>query len=204
VNIDRGQEAAMSFARTIRLVAVLLVAGVAALTPDVSWAVDAFLKIDSCQGAETTKGFEKQIRLSGFNARIDRAAAAGGAGTAQGKLTIQPIEILKDLDLCSPQFFLDAVTGKHIKEATITFVREGDGKPEPYFMIKLTDLLIIGIEHMTVTRGQSTIQDTRGVDVNAPADGIQEVVTLSYSKIQLTDMISKKTVGFDAAAAKKL
>jgi type VI secretion system Hcp family effector len=110
---------------------------------------------------------------------------------------IQPIEVLKDLDGCSPQFFLDTATGTPIKEATITFVRLNRiGQNEQYFQIKLTDIQITGVESMTVSKGETTLQDAGAVEVNQVPDGVQEVVTLAFRKIQLIDLISKKTVTF--------
>jgi len=188
----------MVFARSIRLVTGSIAFAVAALAPNVSWAVDAFLKISDCDGPETRKGFEKQIPLAGFNSRVRNTATTGGGGAGAGRPEIQPIEVLHDLDVCSPQFFLDTVTGKHVQEATITFVRpDKRGMEVSYFQIKLSDVLITGVESMTVNKGETTVQDAGAVEVSQAPDGIQEVVTLSFSKIQLTDLISKKTVTFD-------
>jgi type VI protein secretion system component Hcp len=49
--------------------------------------------------------------------------ATGGGGVGTGKVEAAPIQVLKDFDQCSPQIFLDVVTGKHVKEVTILFTR---------------------------------------------------------------------------------
>ena len=180
----------------LRMVAVaVLVVAVTAMAPNVSWAVDAFLKIADCDGPEKTKGFEKQIHLTGFDAKATNTLTITGGGAGAGKAVIGSIEVLKDVDQCSPQFYLDTVSGTRIASATITFVQPNRTS---FFQIKLTDVLITSIEHMTVTKGEKTIQDAGTLDLNsATVTGLQEVVGLTFSKIQLTDLVSGKTAAFD-------
>ena len=182
--------------RSWLLVLGMLVAAVA-VTPNASWAVDAFLKIADCDGPVKTKGFEKQIHLTGFDAKVANTLTIGGAagGAGAGKAVIGPLEVLKDVDQCSPQFYLDSVTGKAIPSATITFTQPG---LTPFFQIKLSDVFITSVEHMTVTKGDKTIQDSGTLDLNTTTvTGLQEVVGLTFSKIQLTDLVSGKTAAFD-------
>jgi len=182
--------------RWLLVVGMLVVA--VALVPNVSWAVDAYMKIADCDGPVKTKNFEKQIHLTGFDAKITNTLTVTGGGAGVGKAVIGPIEVLKDVDQCSPQFYLDSVTGRSIPSVTITFTQPG---LTPFFQIKLTEVFITSVEHMTVTKGDKTIQDAGTVDLSsALVTGIQEVVGLSFFKIQLTDLVSGKTAGFDQRA----
>ena len=176
------------------LVLVMLVVAVA-LVPNPSWAVDAFLKLADCDGPVKIKGFEKQIHLTGFDAKVSTPVTFTGGSVAFSKPAISPIEVLKDVDQCSPQLYLDSVTNKGISSATITFVQPS---LTPFFEIKLTDVFITSLEHVTVTKGDKTIQDAGSVDLNSTlVTGLQEVVGLTFFKIQLTDLVSGKTSGFD-------
>jgi type VI secretion system Hcp family effector len=189
----------MVFRENLRLVIVSLAFAVGALTPDVSWAVDAYLKITGCDGPETRKGFEKQIHLAGFNSRVHSATGSTG-GTNAGRAVIQPIEVLHDLDACSPQFFLDTVLARRIDQATITFVRDNQaGLSESYFQISLQNVVITGVESMTVSNGERTVQDAGAIEINqnrTNGTAIQEVVTLSFGSMILKDLISNKTITF--------
>jgi len=176
------------------LVFGMLVVAVA-LVPNPSWAVDAFLKLADCDGPVKTKGFEKQIHLIGFDAKVSAPVTISNGGVAFTRPVLSPIEVLKDVDQCSPQLYLDSVTNKAISSATITFVQPN---LTPFFEIKLTDVFITSLEHVTVTKGDKTIQDAGSVDLNSTlVTGLQEVVGLTFFKIQLTDLVSGKTTGFD-------
>ncbi len=193
--------------RRLRFLLVPLAFGVVALAPAVSWAFEAFLKISDCNGPETSKAFQGQIRLSGFSSRLKIPIAVDvGGGGATGRPQLAPIEVLKDLDRCSPQFFIDAVTGRNIQTAAITFVRTTvKGIEEAFFRIKLTDVMITALDTTSVAKtGQDdprNIQDPATIELNTAAlMGVQEVVSLMFRKIELKDLKTGTTVTFDVAA----
>jgi type VI protein secretion system component Hcp len=114
--------------------------------------------------------------------------ATGGAGAGTGKVEAAPIQVLKDFDQCSPQIFLDVVTGKHVKEVTIT----------------LSDVTISSVEGTTTARNGTedvrNIQESAATEVNTgDPTAVQEIVAFTFRKIQLTDLTTNKTVSFDFA-----
>src|SRR5256885_14307941 len=108
---------ALAASRTSLPVAVFALALVV-LLPTASWAaLNAYLKLDDCNGTLAAGGLTGLLPLTGFTSKFSTSVATGGAGT--GKVEAAPVQVLKDFDQCSPQIFLDVVTGRHAKEGTI-------------------------------------------------------------------------------------
>ena len=194
--------------RVVWTAVVVMALGAVAFAPQPSWAFDAFLKISDCQGPETRKAFVGQIHLSGFASSVQIPVTTlreggGGSTMVTGSPKLSPIEVLKELDRCSPQIFRDAVAGTRIPEALISFVRTTPtGLEQVYFRIKLTDVQIIGVDSSTIARqGQNdarNIEDASRSSLNTGSPiGVQEVVKLLYRRIELTDVLSGQTVSFD-------
>lgn len=185
-------------------VVVPLVLGCIVVSPSTSWAaLNAYLKLPNCAGPVTAAGVQGAIALNGFTSKAinTTSIAAGGAGA--GKAQISPIQVLKDFDNCSPRIFADVVTGQHLQQVTIFFTRASkSGKEQPFFKITLTDVLITGIEATTVARTGAedlrNIQDATAPEVNTgDPTALQEIVTLTFRKIELTDVVTGTTVNFD-------
>ena len=179
------------------LVAMPLLAAVLGPSPQASAAVttfDAFLKISDCEGPVTRGAFAKQIHITGFTSRIQNIASAStGEGGGAGKIQVQPIQILKDLDKCSPVFFLAAAQGELIKTATITFVKTDiTGRETAFFQITLTNVRIVSVEATGVVKtGQvdaSAIQDPANEVTEGGLAGVQEIVGLSFETIELKNL----------------
>ena len=58
---------------------------------------------------------------------------------------MNPFSITKRIDSASTALFRDLVTGKHIKNATVTFVKPG-AKPFAYLIYKFDDLLLTDVD----------------------------------------------------------
>ena len=72
------------------------------------------------------------------------AHGSGGGGGA-GKVHVHDIHVTKHLDKASPALMLHCCNGKHIGSGLIT-VRKAGEKPVEYLKIKLTDILISGVQ----------------------------------------------------------
>jgi len=83
----------------------------------------------------------------------------------------------------------------------------GAGKEQPFFKIVLKDVTIGAVEATTVaktgTEDLRNIQESTAPEVNTgdPA-AVQEVVTLTFRRIELTDLATNTTVTFDFAENK--
>ena len=192
-----------------RLLAVVtpLALGLVVLLPSPSWAaLNAYLKLSDCDGTVTAGGISGLIQLNGFTSKVaNTASPVSGGGSGAGKAEASPIQVLKDLDKCSPHLFLDVVTGKHLPTVTILFTRATRaGKEQPFFKIVLKDVTISAVEATTVaktgTEDLRNIQESTAPEVNTgdPA-AVQEVVTLTFRRIELTDVSTNTTVTFDFA-----
>jgi type VI secretion system secreted protein Hcp len=115
-----------------------------------------------------------------------------GTGLASGKRTHEPLTIVKELDASSIQFFQAAVTNELLKSVTCTFYRAyrsgaaaGAGAGRPYFRITLTNALIVEYKDS-------------GDGINGDALGDErERISLTYQRIELTDLDSNGTAGDD-------
>jgi len=171
--------------------------------PTASWAaLNAYLKLSDCDGTVAAGGLTGLIRLEGFTSKFTNSLTSSGGGGA-GKAQASPLQVLKDLDKCSPKIFLDVVTGKHLQTVTILFTHPTKGgKDQAFFRMTLTDVIITAIENTTVAKAGTeelrNIQDPTSAELNTGnPTAVQEIVTLSFGKITLTDLVTNTTVTFD-------
>ena len=76
------------------------------------------------------------------------------------------------------------------------------GKEQAFFKITLTDVFITAIENTTVAKAGTedlrNIQDSTAAELNTGTPtAVQEIVTLSFGKITLTDLVTNTTGTFD-------
>ena len=200
---------ALAASRTSLPVAVFALALVVLLPTASSAALNAYLKLDDCNGTLSAGGLTGLLPLTGFTSKFSVAGTGlpGGGGGA-GKAEAAPIQVLKDFDQCTPQIFLDVVTGKHLQKVTILFTRASkNGKEQAFFKITLTDVTISSVEGTTTARNGTedlrNIQESTATEVNTgDPTAVQEIVAFTFRKIELTDLVTNKTVSFDFAANK--
>ena len=109
-------------------------------------AVDMFLKLDGIKGESKDKGHPDEIHIESFSWGLSQTGAHGsGGGGGAGKVSVHDISVTKFLDKASPELMLACCNGKHIKEGLIT-VRKAGENPVEYLKIKLSDILISGVQ----------------------------------------------------------
>ena len=195
---------ALAASRKSLPVVLVLALSLVVVLPTASWAaLNAYLKLSDCDGTVAAGGLTGLIRLEGFTSKFTNSLTSPGGGGVGGKAQASPIQLLKDLDKCSPQIFLDVVTGKHLPTVTILFTHATKGgKDQAFFKITLTDVIITAIENTTVAKAGTedlrNIQDPTASELNAGnPTAVQEIVTLAFGKITLTDLVTNTTVTFD-------
>jgi type VI secretion system secreted protein Hcp len=94
-------------------------------------------------------------------------------------VTIQSFSITKKLDKASPVLFQAAATGKHFKEATLSFMRKAGGKEQTYLKFDFQNVLI------------SSVQDGGAANKATPT----EQVTFNFQKCKETFFDSKGRAG---------
>jgi type VI secretion system secreted protein Hcp len=109
-----------------------------------------FLKIDGIAGESRDAKHKDEIELVSFAWGVGRAgqvAGGGGGGGAAGKVKLKALDFLMKVNKASPQLFLAAVSGKHIKEATLS-VRRAKKAALEYLKIKFEDVLVTSYEQV--------------------------------------------------------
>ena len=104
--------------------------------------MDYFLKIDGIQGESQDAKHKGEIELVSFAWGVDVASGGteGGGGGA-GRARLEPFHFTMLTNKASPQLFLSTVTGKHLKEATLSVRRAGKQALE-YLKIKFSDVFV--------------------------------------------------------------
>ena len=68
----------------------------------------------------------------------------GAGGAASGKASFRDFSFIHQLDKASPVLMRACATGQHVRDATITVRKAGQGQQE-YLVIKMTDVVITGV-----------------------------------------------------------
>src|SRR5436305_3230670 len=97
----------------------------------------ATLTIDGIPGDENNRSNSKEITLLSYTQDIQNQAGSFGGG-AGGKAIISNVRVRKPVSAASVPLLLAAASGKHFKQATIHFTK--DGKPNDFYTVKLEDV----------------------------------------------------------------
>jgi type VI secretion system secreted protein Hcp len=102
---------------------------------------DYFLKLDGIAGESRDAKHKDEIELVSFSWGVEQSGRGSGSGGGAGRAQFKGFEFLMRVNKASPQLFLATVSGKHIKEATLSVRRAGKAALE-YLKIKFTDVLV--------------------------------------------------------------
>lgn len=121
-----------------------------------------FLKIDGIEGESTQKDHKGEIQIDSFAVSAQGAQGAGSqsSGAGAGKVNIQSFSITKTLDKSSPVLFQAAATGKHFKDAVLSFAHKAGGKEQTYLKFDFQNVLISSVQDGSSGGGQPTEQVT--------------------------------------------
>jgi|GEM_PF-3906117 len=102
------------------------------------------------KGDSTFKGYEGLIQVLSFNLGVKNSVTfgSGTAGAGVGKSSFSPITVYKYTDIASPLLFLACAQGTLIRGPVVLHavrVVEGQGAPQEYLTITLTNVVVSGI-----------------------------------------------------------
>ncbi len=103
--------------------------------------MDYFLKIDGIPGESRDAKHKGEIELVSFAWGVDVERGGGGGGGGSGRARFEPFHFTMLTNKASPQLFLATVTGKHLKEATLSVRRAGKQAVE-YLKIKFSEVFV--------------------------------------------------------------
>jgi type VI secretion system secreted protein Hcp len=158
-------------------------------------AVDYFLKLDGIKGESQDAKHKGEIDIMAFSVGLAQLANLGsGGGGGTGKVKFEDITISKVTDTSSTTLALFCANGKHIKDALITCRKAGEN-PVEYLKIKLTDVIVSGVQFGGHHEGQ-----------------VAESVTLAFGKINMEYAAQDSkgvgtaagSMGWDVAANQKI
>jgi len=132
-------------------------------------AIDMFLKLDGIKGESKDDKHKDEIHIESFSWGMSQTGSMGhGGGGGAGKVSVHDISISKNVDKSSCDLMYHCASGKHIPSGLIT-VRKAGEKPLEYLKIKLTDILISGVQDSGSGHG----------------DQVGESITLNFAKFQV-------------------
>jgi len=110
-------------------------------------AVDMFLKLDGIKGESQDHKHKDEIHIQSWSWGMSQTGTMGtGGGGGAGKVHVHDISITKAVDKSSPALMLHCCNGKHIPNGLVTVRKAGD-KPLEYLKMKLTDIIISGVQN---------------------------------------------------------
>jgi type VI secretion system secreted protein Hcp len=127
---------------------------------------DYFLKLDGIPGESRDAKHKDEIELVSFGWGVTQSGRGSGSGSGAGRAQFKAFEFLMRVNKASPQLFLATVSGKHIKEASLSVRRAGKAQLE-YLKIKFTDVLLTSFAQA------------------GAADAPDEMVAFDFAKIEL-------------------
>ena len=121
-----------------------------------------FLKLDGIKGESADHKHGGEIHIESFSWGVSQTGTHGTAGGGgAGKVSVHDISCTKVVDKSSPALLLHCCNGKHIPNGLIT-VRKAGEKPVEYLKIKLSDILISGLQ----LAGHGAVTLTENVTLN--------------------------------------
>ncbi|WEK54129.1 MAG: type VI secretion system tube protein Hcp [Candidatus Cohnella colombiensis] len=109
---------------------------------------NVYLKLDGICGESKAVRYANWIELSGveFNVSNSFSATASGAGGATGKAEMDQFVISKAYDCSSIPLMMDSLSGKHIKNGQLVFVRPSSDQSIPVLKIDLDNVTIVNYQ----------------------------------------------------------
>src|SRR5262245_57925009 len=104
--------------------------------------VDYFLKIDGIPGESGDAKHKDEIQVLSFSFGASQAGTmAFGGGGGAGKVQMNDVQIMMNVNKASPKLFLVCAQGDHIKSAVLTSRKAGKDQQD-YLKFPLTDVLV--------------------------------------------------------------
>jgi len=145
-------------------------------------AADIHLKLGDIKGESTDDKHKDEIDILSWSWGMSNPTQmASGGGGGVGKVNFQDLHFVHYVDKASSNIMKMCATGEHLKEATLTQLKQGK-TPQEYLVIKLTDVMV------------SSVSDGGSGDGQHPSEN----VTLTFAKVDLEYKPQKPDGSLDA------
>ena len=122
-------------------------------------AIDSFLKLGTLKGESVVKGFEDQMQILSWGWGMTQTGTTHSAsGGGAGKVDVQDLHVVKNIDAASPNLALSCAKGTHYDTAVLT-MRKAGGTALEYVTLTLTDVLVSSYS-VSSSGGNDQLQDT--------------------------------------------
>jgi type VI secretion system secreted protein Hcp len=135
--------------------------------------MSAFMKLGDIKGSATDEDHKDWIIIENTSSAIMRSIRDGAKDQqrTQGETVLADVVVVRQMDKSTPKLQEACANGTFLKEVEIDFCTTIKNKEEPYYQIKLSDVIITG----------------HSFDANSYADPLpSENVSLGFSKIEWT------------------
>ncbi len=123
-------------------------------------AVDMFLKLKGIDGESKDHKHKGEIDIHSFSWGMSQSGTfGGGGGGGAGKVSVQDLNVMKNVDKASCKLMACCATGEHIADGLLT-VRKAGGKPVEYLKITLTDILVTGVNWSGSEGGGDSVNES--------------------------------------------
>jgi type VI secretion system secreted protein Hcp len=117
-----------------------------------------FARIGAIKGESRDARHKDEIDLLSWSWGVSQSGTAGqGGGGGAGKASFDGFNFTHHVDKASPLLMKACATGEHIKDATITVRKAGQGQQE-YLVIKMTDVLVTRVSTSASAEGDDTVE----------------------------------------------
>ena len=121
-------------------------------------ASNIFAKIGDIKGESLDSNHKDEIELLSWSWGVTQSGSmAHGGGGGQGKASFHDFTFTNHVDKASPVLMKTCATGEHIKEATITVRKAGQGQKD-FLIIKMSDVIVTSVASSVDGEGAATAE----------------------------------------------
>jgi type VI secretion system secreted protein Hcp len=122
-------------------------------------ALSIFARIGTIKGESHDARHKDEIDVLSWSWGVSQSGSMGhGGGGGAGKASFRDLTFTHHVDKASPLLMKACATGQHVRDATITVRKAGQGQLE-YLVVTMTDVLVTSVSTSVSAEGDLTIED---------------------------------------------
>lgn len=121
-------------------------------------ASDIFAKIGDIKGESLDSKHPDEVEVLSWSWGVTQSGSlAHGGGGGEGKASFHDFNFTHHIDKASPVLMKACATGEHMKEATITVRKAGQGQQD-FLIIKMSDVIVTSVASSVESEGTATAE----------------------------------------------
>ena len=119
--------------------------------------VDMYLKIEGAKGESKDSQHENEIDIDSWSWGLTQSGTTHrGSGSGGGKVDVQDLVIVKEIDTSSAALYKHCTLGTHVESMMLTCRLAGGDKPVDYLKIEFKKVLVTSIQTGGSSSGDKT------------------------------------------------